>query len=238
MQSNPQGGTTAVIPGVETNNLVVKMLKSSLTDVRQPVWDLMMKNIYNTGAFQLDAEDFRMNILYTDPSPINYLTPVDASIWPEELVNTVLLRSLKLDRLNIYNDPEPEGDGFFDFIPGITVDQQYGRIIFPTVEPFGENLFELLGSSDTSAEDYANSLTYNPNQEKYVFREMYALTQAAALEATEKNKFQLKGRYKSSGGDGIPIGAFNVPRGSVQVTAGGVFSAKESIIRSTIKLDG
>lgn len=221
VQSNPQGGTTAVIPGVETNNLVVKMLKSSLTDVRQPVWNLMMKNIYNTGAFQLDAEDFRMNILYTDPSPINYLTPVDASIWPEELVNTVLLRSLKLDRLNIYNDPEPEGDGFFDFIPGITVDQQYGRIIFPTVEPFGENLFELLGSSDTSAEDYANSLTYNPNQEKYVFREMYALTQAAALEATEKNKFQLKGRYKSSGGDGIPIGAFNVPRGSVQVTAGG-----------------
>ena len=23
------------------------MLKSSVTDVRQPVWDLMMKNIYN-----------------------------------------------------------------------------------------------------------------------------------------------------------------------------------------------
>ena len=69
---------------VQTNNLIVKMLKSSLTDVRQPVWDLMMKNIYNTGAFQLSEEDFRLNILYTDPSPINYLTPVDASIWPEE----------------------------------------------------------------------------------------------------------------------------------------------------------
>ena len=37
----------------------------------------------------------------------------------------------------------------------------------------------------------------------------------------EKNKFQLKGRYKSEGGDGINIGAFNVPRGSVRVTAGG-----------------
>ena len=81
---------------VETNNLVVKLLKSSLTDVRQPVWDLMMKNIYNTGAFQLEQEDFRLNILYSDPSPLNYLTPVDESIWPEELTNSVLLRSLRL----------------------------------------------------------------------------------------------------------------------------------------------
>ena len=206
---------------VETNNLVVKLLKSSLTDVRQPVWDLMMKNIYNTGAFQLEQEDFRLNILYSDPSPLNYLTPVDESIWPEELTNSVLLRSLRLDRLNIYNDPEPEGDGFFDFIPGITVDQQYGRIIFPTVEPFGASLFEMLSDPQNSIESYDDESTYNPNQAKYVFRDMYALTQAAALEDTEKNKYELKGRYKSAGGDGIAIGAFNVPRGSVQVTAGG-----------------
>ena len=206
---------------VETNNLVVKLLKSSLTDVRQPVWNLMMKNIYNTGAFQLEQEDFRLNILYSDPSPLNYLTPVDESIWPEELTNSVLLRSLRLDRLNIYNDPEPEGDGFFDFIPGITVDQQYGRIIFPTVEPFGASLFEMLSDPQNSIESYDDESTYNPNQAKYVFRDMYALTQAAALEDTEKNKYELKGRYKSAGGDGIAIGAFNVPRGSVQVTAGG-----------------
>ena len=172
---------------VETNNLVVKLLKSSLTDVRQPVWNLMMKNIYNTGAFQLEQEDFRLNILYSDPSPLNYLTPVDESIWPEELTNSVLLRSLRLDRLNIYNDPEPEGDGFFDFIPGITVDQQYGRIIFPTVEPFGASLFEMLSDPQNSIESYDDESTYNPNQAKYVFREMYALTQAAALEDTEKN---------------------------------------------------
>ena len=206
---------------VETNNLVVKLLKSSLTDVRQPVWNLMMKNIYNTGAFQLEQEDFRLNILYSDPSPLNYLTPVDESIWPEELTNSVLLRSLRLDRLNIYNDPEPEGDGFFDFIPGITVDQQYGRIIFPTVEPFGASLFEMLSDPQNTIESYDDESTYNPNQAKYVFRDMYALTQAAALEDTEKNKYELKGRYKSAGGDGIAIGAFNVPRGSVQVTAGG-----------------
>lgn len=208
-------------PVVQTNNLIVKMLKSSVTDVRQPVWDLMMKNIYNTGAFQLSEEDFRLSILYTDPSPINYMTPVDASIWPETLDNEVLLNTMELDRLNAYQDLIPNGDGFFDYIPGITVDPRYGRIIFPKVEPFGEFLFDLLDNPDSAKESYSEENSYNQNQKRYVFREMYSLTKAAALEYTEKNKFQLKGRYKSEGGDGIKIGAFNVPRGSVRVTAGG-----------------
>ena len=214
-QQNPQQEV------VQTNNLIVKMLKSSVTDVRQPVWDLMMKNIYNTGAFQLSEEDFRLSILYTDPSPINYMTPVDASIWPEYLDQEVLLNTMDLDRLNAYQDLVPNGDGFFDYIPGITIDPRYGRIIFPKVEPFGEFLFQLLDNPESEKENYTEENSYNKNQKRYVFREIYSLTKAAALEFSEKNKFQLKGRYKSEGGDGINIGAFNVPRGSVRVTAGG-----------------
>jgi len=217
--NNTYGNTQT--PVVQTNNLVVKMLKSSVTDVRQPVWNLMMKNIYNTGAFQLSEEDFKLSILYTDPSPINYMTAVNDKIWPEALRQQVLLNTFRLDRLNIYQDLTPQGDGFFDYVPGITIDPKFGRIIFPQVEPFGAFLFDLLDDPNSSKEDYDRATTYNSNQKKYVFREMYALTKAAALEAIEKNKFQLKGRYKSEGGDGIPIGAFNVPRGSVRVTAGG-----------------
>ena len=216
-QQNQAAGTQQQI---QTNSLIVKMLKSSLTDVRQPVWNLMMKNIYNTGAFQLSEEDFRLNILYTDPSPINYLTPVDPSIWPKELDEEVLLNTLKLDRLNAYQDLVPKGDGFFDYLPGITIDPRYGRIIFPKVEPFGKFLFELLDNPESAKEDYAIDNSFNKNQKRYVFKEMYSLTKAAALEFVEKNKFQLKGRYKSEGGDGISIG-FNIPRGSVRVTAGG-----------------
>ena len=100
-------------PIIQTNNLVVKLLKSSLTDVRQPLWDLMMKNIYNTGAFQLSEEDFKLSILYTDPSPINYMTPVDVSIWPKSLDQEVLLNTMDLDRLNAYQDLVARGDGFF-----------------------------------------------------------------------------------------------------------------------------
>jgi len=217
-----QGALQGQVPQqIKTNNLIVKMLKSNLTDVRQPVWDLMMKNIYNTGAFQLSEEDFRLNILYTDPSPINYLTPVDATIWPEGLDQEVLLNTMQLDRLNAYQDLVSTGDGFFDYLPGITVEPRYGRIIFPKVEPFGEFLFDLLDDPNSRKENYNMDNSFNKNQKKYVFKELYTLTKAAALEFTEKNKFQLKGRYKSEGGDGINIGAFNIPRGSVRVTAGG-----------------
>ena len=217
VDTNPDGSPKSIL----NNNLVVKMLKSNITDVHQPIWDLMMKNIYNTGAFQLSEENFRLNILYSDPSPINYLTPIDKSVWPENMDDRVLLNTFNLDKLNFYKDPQPEGDGFFDYIPGVTIDPQYGRIIFPNIEPFGEYLFRLLDDPNSQKELYKNIETYNVNQKRYVFSEMYLKTKAAALETTEKNKFQLKGRYKSEGGDGIPIGAFNVPRGSVKVTAGG-----------------
>ena len=208
-----------VNPIIENNTLILKMLKSNITNVDDPIWDLMMKNIYSTGAFQLDQEDFKLNILYSDPTPRNYITPVDPNAgWPSGLEEQILLSVFNLDRLNIYNDIQPGGDGFFDFVPGITVDPQTGRIIFTKVEPFGEFLFNRLGGG---VYDVENDQGYNVNQQRYVFRNMYSKTKAASLQDAEKNRFQLKGRYKSQGNNGIPIGAFNVPRGSVRVTAGG-----------------
>lgn len=206
--------------------LVLKMLKSNLTNVQNPIWNLMMKNIYQIpGAYQLKQENFRFNILYTDPSALNYITEVSGSPFPpnpkpeNRLAETPLLKVFNLDKLNYNNDPQTGGDGFFDFMQGLTVDTQNGRIIFTTKEPFGELLFSKL--SNGTGEDYRDANTYNPNQKKYVFRSMYSNTQAGALQDADKNKFLLRGKYKSSGGDGIPIGAFNVPRGSVVVTAGG-----------------
>ncbi|MGA9588589.1 MAG: cell surface protein SprA, partial [Salegentibacter sp.] len=205
-------------------NLVVKLLKSSITNVDEPRWDLMMKNIYNLGAYQLEREDFRMNILYTDPQPVNYLKPAaDASVpLPEDVQETPLLRVFHLDKLNNNNDPINGGDGFFDYVPGLTIDPKSGNVIFTTVEPFGRHLFEKLDNTPNSGiEDYNIPDTWNANQKKYVFRSMYETTKTQAeQEEADKNKFQLKGRYKSSEVEGIPIG-FNLPRGSVTVTAGG-----------------
>lgn len=219
---------TQVSNGIPTTqSLILKMLKSNLTNVNKPVWNLMMKNIYSLpGAYQLEQEDFKLNIMYTDPSPLNYITPANPSSPIPYDVNgekTPLLRVFNVDRLNYTNDPQVNGDGFFDFVPGLTVDQQNGRIIFTTVEPFGEHLFNKLRTSPGEIYDAPNPITggYNANQTKYVYRTMYSSTQAAALQDSDKNKFQLKGKFKSTSGEGIAIGAFNVPQGSVTVTSGG-----------------
>jgi len=212
---------------VITQSLILKMLKSSLTNVQNPVWNLMMKNVYQIPqAYQIKQDDFRLNILYTDPSPINYISPVAGTNFPSnptgdnKVDQTPLLNVFNLDRLNYNNDPQTGGDGFFDYIPGITVDVQNGRIVFTTKEPFGELIFKKLQNTG-SGENYNDPSTYNANQQKYVFRNMYRNTQSGALQDSDKNKFLLRGKYKSSGSNGIPIGAFNVPQGSVVVTAAG-----------------
>ncbi|MGC1204226.1 MAG: cell surface protein SprA, partial [Flavobacteriaceae bacterium] len=58
--SNPSTGETeTVVTGVTNKNLILKLLKSSITNVDLPVWDLMMKNIYDTGAYNLSQDDFK-----------------------------------------------------------------------------------------------------------------------------------------------------------------------------------
>lgn len=219
---------TTVTPGAEipvnNNTLILKLLKSNITNVVDPIWDLMMKNIYATGAYQLSQEDFKLNILYAETTPRNYITPVESGVgsgWPtspKPLEDRILLDVFNLDRLNAYNDLQNGGDGFFDYVEGITINSQTGSIIFTKVEPFGEYLFDLLGGGTY---DVADDQGYNANQQKYVFRNMYSLPTAAAQQDADKNRFILKGTYKSQGANGIPIGAFNVPQGSVRVTAGG-----------------
>lgn len=221
---------------VNNQSLILKMLKSAVTAVEQPIWDLMMKNIYDTGAFQLEQQDFRLNIFYTEASPLNYITPAIVNGVPVpfadlydnntstpaddlEIEETPLIRLFHLDRLNFNNDPQEGGDGFFDFVNGQTVLVQNGKIIFTKVEPFGNYLFDVL-DDPLNPGDYEDDFYPNPNQEKYVYDLLYKSTKTQALDEAEKNKFQIKGRFKSSGGGGIPI-PFNAARGSVRVTANG-----------------
>ncbi|PTX44446.1 protein involved in gliding motility SprA [Christiangramia gaetbulicola] len=205
-----------------SQNLIVKLLRSTVINVNEPIWDLMMKNIYSLGAYQLERQDFRMNILYTDPQPLNYIRPVEGTTFPDDVLETPLLRVFNLDNLNVNGDPINGGDGFFDYVPQMTIDPQNGNIIFTTVEPFGSHLFRKLDETPNSGtEDYNIPETWNENQQRYVFRAMYRTTKIQAeQEEADKNKFQLKGRYKSAEVEGIPIG-FNLPPGSVTVTAGG-----------------
>ena len=207
---------------VTNNSLIVKMLKSSLININQPVWDLMMKNIYSIGSYQINKDDFKLNIFYSNPSPINYIEPVDVNIWPANIDGKTLLALFNFDNLNMNNDIQNGGDGFFDFVPNLTIDSRNGLIIFPSVEPFGKFLFEKLKNKNSSNEIYSDLLSYNENQKKYVYSEIYSMSKTGAEEKIEKNKFSLRGSFKVSGDSGgIPIGQFNIPRGSVKVSAGG-----------------
>ncbi|MDT8347393.1 MAG: cell surface protein SprA, partial [Flavobacteriaceae bacterium] len=165
--------------------------------------------------------------MYNDPAPLNFITPALGSATnpplplPDGVLDTPLLNVFNLDRLNRQGDPVQGGDGFFDIVPNLTFDAQNGWVFFTSAEPFGEFLFEQLRNPNNPNEDFSTPATYNANQAKYVYREMYRTTKSQALENIEKNKFQLRGRFRSTGQDGIPIGGFNIPRGSVVVTAGG-----------------
>jgi cell surface protein SprA len=197
------------------NNLAVKLLRSEILTTKRddgsgefeqfPTWRLMMKNVYALGAFPLSQDGFRFEIQYRDDEtgiPSNTLQNAQTP----DLSSKPLLQVLRLDQLD--QSQFRDADGYFDYVEGITVNSQNGFIFFPEPEPFGSNL--------------DNQLTVQEDKDNFVFKELYLDTKINAKNNYQnKDKFFLKGYFKSENSGGIPIGAFNVPRGSVKVTAGG-----------------
>ena len=188
--------TTNVTPRV----LFVKMLKSTTQRTDVPTWDLMMKNVYSIGAFQVSQEDFKLDVFYDDPG-----RGFKRFLPESNLAGFPLLRVFNLDNLNVQRDPQP--DGIFDFVPGLTINTRNGRVMFPVLEPFGSSL--------------SSQITEQRFIDKYTYPELYDRTIFLAREFPEKNRFLIKGTYKSSVSSEISLGAFNIPPGSVRVTAGG-----------------
>lgn len=193
--------------GIEApDNLIVKLLRPEIITTDVPLWDLMMKNVYDLRSFQMNPDGFRLEVLYQDPTTGANLSVLQ-SAQTTGISERPLLNLLNIDRLDQANNNTANGDGFFDYVEGITVNSQQGLIYFPVVEPFGDHLDNILTDSD---------------DELLIFNELYDRTQSDAQNNFQtKDKYVLKGYYKSEGRNGIPLGAFNVPRGSVNVTTGG-----------------
>ena len=189
--------------------LFLKLLKATSPRTNLPIWDLMMKNIYTLKAENgnylgsLDRENFQLNILYQQAGQgeKRYLPEGTSAGVP-------LLTLLNLDRLNNQNDPQP--DGVFDYLEGFTVITNRAQIVFPVLEPFGHDLdTAFLGSSV-------------PLREKYLFYPLYDTIKAIAQTFANLDRFVFKGSAKSTGVQSeISLNAFNIPQGSVSVTAGG-----------------
>ena len=199
-----------VTPDTSNNNagtqkvLFLKMLKATSQRTSLPIWDLMMKNVYSVGYGQLERKDFKLNILYQEPGG------GEKRYIPEgEQKGVPILELVNLDRLNNQNDPQP--DGVFDYVEGFTVISQQSRIVFPLLEPFGADL-EYIFTGANAAE----------LKKKYLFYPLYDSIKWVAQQSPQLNRFIMRGASRSVGGGGeISLGAFNVPPGSVTVTAGG-----------------
>ncbi|MFZ4412371.1 MAG: cell surface protein SprA [Bacteroidales bacterium] len=187
--------------------LIVKLLKSTTLNTHGVLWKLMMKNVYSLNAYQVNKQDFRLNILYSGDKggvPTGFFND-----GPKKGI--ALIRLLHLDTLDAQLNPTP--DGVFDFIEnaataGGTIQANNGRIYFPLIEPFGKDLRAILADTFFAS--------------KYCFDSLYTLTKTEAQQYPDKNKFILEGFYKSASGSEISLGGFNIPQGSVKVTAGGI----------------
>lgn len=187
--------------------LITKLLKPNTTmKTSSPMWELMMKNIYALNAANIDSKDFLMNMYYRDPNNgrVNYLPNTNVQ-------DTNLLRLFNWDRLDGNGDLQQNangtmGDGLFDFVNGLTIDAENGKLIFTKTQPFGRYLEDVLGVNDP----------------QYVFTDLYRQLKSVALQNNLAQRYTIEGRYKGSGSSGISLGAINVPQGSVKVTSNGV----------------
>lgn len=192
--------------------LYLKLLKSTVLDVTNPMWDLMMKNVYSLGAYQVNSQEFLLNVWYNDPKE-----GIDIPVIPEpEVLNTPLLQIFNLDKLD--QNGNSQADGRFDFVDfaatlGGTINAQNGRIFFPVIEPFGEHLSTTLANAGMDPSRIA----------AIAYPQLYDSTKIVAQQNfLYLNRFKLKGSYRSASSDEISLNALNIPQGAVQVTAGGV----------------
>lgn len=160
-----------------------------------PIWDLMMI-FYSLGAYNLSNEDFRLDLYYNDPGGgLKRYMPKGC------LEGKPLISVLNLDNLNMNNDPQP--DGIFDYVPGVTIlITQNGRLIFPVKEPFGQNLRAAFTNCGTNA-----SIADN-----YVYDQLYDSTKFRAQQFPEFNRFVIKGQYKGSNNREISFGRKHTAR--------------------------
>ncbi|MDR2928569.1 MAG: cell surface protein SprA [Cytophagaceae bacterium] len=200
--------------------LILRTLKGTSSSPNLKTWKLMMKNVYAIGAYQVSAEDFNFNVVYMNDSTGSYINYFPEGKTAEEggLNGKLFLSIMGLDNLNRQSNPYP--DGAFDFVSGVTINTAQGRIIFPVLEPFGQHLQDMIMA--TTEDGNEETGTKGALIKKFVYKELYDSTLTNAVEQAEKNKFRLTGNYKSSVSSEISLGAFNVPRGSVVVTAGGL----------------
>jgi cell surface protein SprA len=184
--------------------LYVKLLKNQLLKTSLPTWNLMMKNIYSLNAYSISPTNFKMSISRLDdksgiPKPImEEGQKTKSKLW---------IQLTDLDNLDAQSNKQP--DGYFDYLEGITIDSQNGRIMFSVLEPFGQDLSNQFLPGETDLKS------------RYVYQALYDSTKTIAQQLfPQLNRYTIQGTYTATGGSDYQLNAVNIPAGSVIVNAG------------------
>ena len=187
-------------------NLILKLVRpSQLSSTVQPAWSMMVKNRYFLGGTNIDKTNFQFNVEYDLPGQ----TPATSVTTS----NVGVMEMLGLDRFSADNSANP--DKVFDYIPGVTINEARGEIIFPTVEPFDSSsmvkyFIKHGGDAAQNAQKYAG---------QYAYGAIYIQDLSIAVN-DPRNLYYMRGTVKTAQSASYSIG-YNVVEGSVQVIVDG-----------------
>ncbi len=174
-----------------TATIVLKLVKPPNLQPRfEDAWKLQLKNIYPVGGRDVKEEGFTLDIRYL----------MDGQEPRNDYQGVKLLEAFGLDKTD-QSGTSPNPDGAFDFFPGRTIFPLTGEIVFPLLQPFGDNFPSQL----------PDTLVYNA---------VYDTTMTFAKQDRAKDKFIIVGEYSASVSSTYSIG-FNVVENSVRIMLNG-----------------
>ena len=152
-------------------------------------WKLQLKNIYPIGGRDVKKEGFTFDMQFQIPG--------------QEPVNNIDGNNiLEFFGLDVTDESGAGGpDGAFDWDPGRTIFPKTGEIVFPVLQPFGDDFPDI----------------YDP---KLAYHAIYDTSVTFAKQDKAQDKFVLIGEYSADASSVYNIG-FNVVENSVKVTLNG-----------------
>jgi cell surface protein SprA len=165
--TDEQFGTMSTDTNVtSTDTLILKMIKvANLIPQDLLAWEMKLKNIYQLPKTNISEQGFEFRILYHPPNFENF------PIFPN--MSTYIITILGLDKYTSGRTGPP--DNKFDFLPGYTIDQSNGWIIFPTLKPLLSNLQNYNPPIDSAYwypqiyDEIKSNSTQAPNANNYLF---------------------------------------------------------------------
>ncbi|MEM1125157.1 MAG: cell surface protein SprA [Bacteroidota bacterium] len=203
--SSESGGSEG---SLTEERLVLKLLRpTDLADPDRAAWYLELRNIYPLGTQGINDADFELTVNYEPPggTPGERVPGVGGS--------QTLLQLLGLDRVN--DEGRPGADNRFDYLPNFTIDPGRGRLIFPTLEPFGQTIADIIEAGPGSTSEKEDLI------DTFVYRDLYDLEKENARRNTQQDVYRLRGSFSGTAQEFYDLGAFaGVVEGSVRVTSG------------------